>query len=101
MLQQGYFFAKKTVPLFRYSLPNILPELTVFFYFICQTGYSQSSVKLMTEKMISQQQENSGRNHQNHIFCDQHPDYHPNPYEKQHKAEQLFQFFCTFFIGLL
>ena len=40
----------------------------------------------MTEKMISQQQENSGRNHQNHIFCDQHPDYHPNPYEKQHKA---------------
>ena len=45
--------------------------------------------------------ENSGRNHQNHIFCDQHPDYHPNPYEKQHKAEQLFQFFCTFFIGLL
>ena len=46
-------------------------------------------------------QENSGRNHQNHIFCDQHPDYHPNPYEKQHKAEQLFQFFCTFFIGLL
>ena len=34
--------------------------IIVFFYFICQTGYSQSSVKLMTEKMISQQQENSG-----------------------------------------
>jgi len=100
-LQQGYFFCKKDCPSVQIFFTEYSAELTVFFYFICQTGYSQSSVKLMTEKMISQQQENSGRNHQNHIFCDQHPDYHPNPYEKQHKAEQLFQFFCTFFIGLL
>ena len=46
--------------------------------------------------MISQQQENSGRNYKDHIFCDQQSDHHSKAYKKQHKAYQLFQFSCTF-----
>ena len=56
---------------------------------------------LMAEKMIPQQQENSGRNYKNHIFRDQQSDHHSKTYKKQHKANQLFQFSCTFSFSLV
>ena len=56
---------------------------------------------LMTEKMISQQQENSGWNYKDHIFCNQQTDHHPKTYKKKHKANELFQFSCTFSFSLV
>ena len=56
---------------------------------------------LMAEKMIPQQQENSGRNYKNHIFRDQQSDHHSKTYKKQHEANQLFQFSCTFSFSLV